>query len=68
MSTQYKVISDCFCLTSWSKARKIEHHLNSLTAQGWEFVALDPVMVMGCDVGFYLVLKRVAASGAPTES
>ncbi|HBB95447.1 MAG TPA: hypothetical protein DC054_08645 [Blastocatellia bacterium] len=68
MSTQYKVISDCFCLTSGSKARKIESHLNSLTAQGWEFVALDPVMVMGCDVGFYLVLKRVAASSAPTEA
>jgi len=68
MSTQYKVISDCFCLTSGQKARKIENYLNSLTAQGWEFVALDPVMVMGCDVGFYLVLRRVAASSAPTES
>ena len=68
MSMQYKVISDCFCLTPGSKARKIENHLNSLTAQGWEFVALDPVMVFGCDVGFYLVLKRVAASSAPTES
>ena len=68
MSTQYKVISDCFCFTSGQKARKIENHLNSLTAQGWEFVALDPVMVFGCDVGFYLVLKRVAASSAPTEA
>lgn len=68
MSTQYKVISDCFCFTSAHKARKIENHLNSLTAQGWEFVALDPVMVMGCDVGFYLVLKRVPASSAPTEA
>ena len=68
MSTQYKVISDCFCLTSGSKARKIENRLNSLTAQGWEFVALDPVIVLGCDVGFYLVLKRVPASSAPTQS
>lgn len=67
MSTEYKVISDCLCFTSGQKARRIESHLNSLTAQGWEFVALDPVMVMGCDVGFYLVLKRVAASSAPTE-
>ena len=68
MSTQYKVIGDCFCFTSGHKARKIESHLNGLTAQGWEFVALDPVMVFGCDVGFYLVLKRVPTSSAPTES
>ena len=68
MSIQYKVISDCFCLTSGQKERKIENHLNSLTAQGWEFVALDPVMVMGCDIGFYPVLKRLPAYGAPTEA
>jgi hypothetical protein len=58
MPTQYKVISDWLCLTSASKARKIERVLNSLSADGWEFVALDPVLVLGFDIGFYLILKR----------
>ena len=60
MAKQYKVISDCLCLTSRHKARKIESHLNKHSAGGGEFFALDPVIVFGCDVGFYLVLKRTA--------
>jgi len=60
MRTEYKVISDWLCLTSAHKARKIERILNSLSADGWEFAALDPVLVLGFDVGFYLVLKRPA--------
>jgi hypothetical protein len=67
MATQYKVISDCLCLTSRHKARKIESHLNTHSADGWEFVALDPVIVFGCDVGFYLVLKRIAPESMPTQ-
>ncbi|MEQ8752205.1 MAG: hypothetical protein RID09_01645 [Coleofasciculus sp. G1-WW12-02] len=58
METQYKVISDWLCLTTKQKARKIESHLNRLSAEGWEFVALDAVMFFGNDVGFYLILKR----------
>ena len=58
MTTQYKVISDWLCLTTGQKARKIEGHLNHLSTEGWEFVALDAVMVFGFDVGFYLILKR----------
>lgn len=58
MATQYKVISDWLCLTARHKAAKIERHLNILSAKGWEFVALDPVTVLGFDIGFYLVLKR----------
>ena len=58
MATQYKVISDWLCLTTGQKARKIESHLNRLSAEGWEFVTLDAVMFFGNDVGFYLVLKR----------
>ena len=58
MSEEYKVISDWFCLTARHKARKIETHLNRLSADGWEFVALDPVLVLGFDLGFYLVVKR----------
>jgi hypothetical protein len=58
MSTEYKVICDTFCLTSQAKARKVEDHLNSLSPEGWAFVALDPVLVLGIDVGFYLVVKK----------
>ena len=58
MTTQYKVISDWLCLTTRQKARKIEHHLNHFSAEGWEFVSLDPVMFFGNDVGFYLILKK----------
>jgi len=40
------------------KARRIEAHLNRLSAEGWSFVALNPFIFLGFDVGFYLVLKR----------
>ncbi len=55
---EYKVISDWFCVTAGHKAKKIEDHLNLLSPLGWEFVALDPMMVLGFDIGFYLVLGR----------
>jgi hypothetical protein len=58
VTTQYKVISDWLCLTTRQKARKIESHLNHWSADGWEFLALDAVMVFGFDVGFYLILKK----------
>lgn len=58
MATQYQVISDWLCLTTKQKAQKIERHLNQLSAEGWEFVALDAVMFFGFDVGFYLILKE----------
>ncbi|WP_008312032.1 DUF4177 domain-containing protein [Leptolyngbya sp. PCC 6406] len=58
MATEYKVISDWLCLTTKQKARRIERHLNRLSAEGWEFVALNAVMFFGNDVGFYLILKR----------
>ena len=67
MATQYKVISDCLCLTSGHKARKIESQLNSHSADGWEFVALDPATLFGCDVGFYLVLKRTDPESTSTQ-
>ena len=58
MSEEYKVISDWFCLTPAHKARKIQGHLNRLSAEGWDLAALDSALVLGFDVGFYLVLKR----------
>lgn len=63
MATQYRVISEWLCLTAAHKAKKIEKHLNLLSAEGWDFVALDPVTVLGCDLGFYLVLKRTSPGG-----
>jgi hypothetical protein len=68
MSSEYRVISDWLCLTAGHKARKIESLLNNLSAEGWEFVALDSVTVLGFDLGFYLVLKRPARKGASTTS
>lgn len=58
MRTQYRVISDWLCYSARHKAKKIEDHLNNLSVEGWEFVALDSVMLLGVDIGFYLVLKR----------
>lgn len=60
MATEYKVICDWLCLTAGHKARKVEKHLNNLSANGWEFLALDPVMFLGFDVGFYLVVGRTS--------
>lgn len=62
--TEYKTLCDTFCWTSQSKARKIEDHLNRLAAEGWEFVAWDPVTVLGFDIGFYLLVKRERPAGA----
>ncbi|MBN1908929.1 MAG: hypothetical protein JW818_04250 [Pirellulales bacterium] len=58
MAMQYKVVCQTWCLTSHSKAKAIEHHLNHLSPQGWEFTALESVIFLGIDVGFYLVLQR----------
>lgn len=65
MGTEYKVLCNAFCLTSKSKARKIEAHLNTLSAEGWEFAAIDPLTVLGTDVGFYLILKRTTKQAEP---
>ena len=62
MTTEFKVVCDAFCMTTRGKARKIEKHLTKLTADGWEFLALDPCTVLGTDVGFYLVMKREAGA------
>jgi hypothetical protein len=64
--TEYRVISDWLCLTAGHKAKKIETHLNDLSVDGWEFVALDSVSVLGFDLGFYLVLKRPSPSNTST--
>jgi hypothetical protein len=58
METQYRVICNWLCLTAGDKAKKIENNLNNLSAEGWEFAAIDSVMFLGCDIGFYLVVKR----------
>lgn len=62
MDNQFKVINESFCFTARQKAAKIEHYLNSLSAEGWAFVALEPVMFLGFDTGFYLVMKRSSLS------
>ena len=67
MATQYKVTSDWLCLTTRQKARKIESHLNQLSAERWEFVALDGVMFFGNDVGFYLILKKTSSENSPIQ-
>jgi hypothetical protein len=55
---QYKVLSDWLCLSSAQKARKIETQLNDMAKEGWRYVALDAVTILGFDVGYYLVLGR----------
>ena len=66
MSEEYRVICDWFmCWTAGMKARRIEAHLNRLSAEGWSFVALNPFIFLGFDVGFYLVLKTSA--GKPNQ-
>ena len=55
---EYKVASNWLCLTAGHKARSIETQLNDLAKQGWRFVALDAVTVLGFDVGYYLVVGR----------
>lgn len=58
MTTEYRVVTDWLCLTSRSKARKIEARLNQMAPEGWQFVSLDAVTVLGFDVGYYLVVCR----------
>jgi hypothetical protein len=55
---EYKVAGSWLCFTSSHKARKIERQLNDLAQQGWRFVALDSATVLGCDIGYYLVVGR----------
>ena len=55
---EYKVASNWLCFSSSQKARKIELQLNDLARQGWRFVALDAATVLGCDIGYYLVVGR----------
>ncbi|MDX6558645.1 MAG: hypothetical protein QOF72_1694, partial [Blastocatellia bacterium] len=38
------------------------------SAEGWEFVALDPAMMWGFDIGFYLVLKRSDPNSTSTAT
>jgi len=68
VSTQYKVISEWLCFTAAHKARKIEGYLNTLSAEGWEFLALDSVTWLGCDLGFYLVLKRAVPQSSSAQT
>ena len=58
MTTEYRVVTDWLCLTSRSKARKIEARLNEMAPEGWQFVGLDAVTVLEFDVGYYLVVGR----------
>jgi len=62
MGAEYKVISKWWCVTARQKARKIENHLNAMSAEGWEFAGLESVTVLGIDIGFYLVLRRLSQS------
>lgn len=55
---EYKVASSWLCFSASHKARKIETLLNDMAKQGWRFVALDAVTVLGFDIGYYLVLGR----------
>ena len=55
---EYKVASSWFCYSASDKARKIETCLNDMARDGWRFVALDAVTVLGFDIGFYLVVGR----------
>ncbi len=55
---EYKVVKKWLCLSAGDKARKIEAQLNEFATQGWRFVALDAVTVLGFDIGYYLVVGR----------
>jgi hypothetical protein len=55
---EYKVASSWFCYSASHKARKIEAYLNEMARDGWRFVTLDAVTVLGFDIGFYLVVGR----------
>jgi hypothetical protein len=55
---QYRVASSWVCYSAGHKARKIETYLNDMAKDGWRFVALDAVTVLGFDIGYYLVVGR----------
>ena len=55
---EYKVISEWLCYSANHKSQKIERRLNELARDGWRFVALDAVTILGFDIGFYLVVGR----------
>ena len=59
---EYKVICDVSCLTASHKARKLEAHLNTSAKDGWRYCSLEPVLLLGIDVGFYLTLQRGTAT------
>ena len=56
MVAKYKVICDCFSVTRYSRAKKIETVLNEHAALGWEFVALESFAL---GIGFNLILTRL---------
>lgn len=58
MTVEYKVIHKTFCRSTTSKAEQIEKYLNEFAHENWEFVALKHVMLLGTDVGFYLIMQR----------
>jgi len=55
---EYKVTRSWLCVSAGHKARKIETQLNELAKEGWRFIALDAVTVLGFDIGYYLVVGR----------
>ncbi len=55
---EYKVASSWFSFSASQKARRIETYLNDMAKDGWRFVALDAVTILGFDIGFYLVVGR----------
>jgi hypothetical protein len=55
---EYKVASRWLCYSAGHKARTIETYLNDMAKDGWRFVALDAVTVLGFDIGYYLVVGR----------
>ncbi len=57
---EYKVTRRWLCVSAGQKARHIETQLNELAKEGWRFVALDAVTVLGFDIGYYLVVGRRA--------
>jgi hypothetical protein len=55
---EYQVLSNALYLSSASKARRVEAQLNEMAKQGWRFVSLESITVLGFDVGYYLVVAR----------
>ena len=55
---EYRVCSSWFCYSASHKAGKIQTYLNDMAKDGWRFVALDAVTVLGFDIGYYVVVGR----------